>query len=233
MPVKANVRGEAMILLSEVEARVLGCLMEKQVITPEYYPLSLNALTLACNQKSSRDPVVEYDEKTVVRGLDGLREKKLAWMVHGPNSRVPKYEHRLPEALPLSPDQHAVLCLLLLRGPQTPGELRTRSGRLHLFGTNADVEVALHQLASRTEGALVTKLPLLPRTHEHRHQHLLCGEPVAAPVEPAPPPPPEAARVEVEAENVRLARLEEQVAALRGEIEDLKAQFASFRQQFE
>lgn len=221
-----------MVVLNEAEARVLGCLIEKQVTTPEYYPLSLNALTLACNQKSNRDPVVEYDEKTVVRALDGLREKKLAWMVHGPASRVPKYEHRMAETLPLPPDQLAVLCLLLLRGPQTAGELRSRSGRLHLFATIGEVEAALEQLAARPDGALVVKLPLLPRTHEPRYQHRLCGEPVLE-AGAAPPPPPEAARAEIEAETARLARLEAEVAALRAEVADLEAQFAAFRKQFE
>jgi len=221
-----------MTVLTDVEARALGCMIEKQVTTPEYYPLSLNALTLACNQKNNREPVVEYDDKIVVRALDGLREKKLAWMVHGPNSRVPKYEHRLSETLPLPPDQLAVLCLLLLRGPQTAGEMRNRSGRLHLFGTITEVEAALHQLATRPDGSLVTKLPLQPRTHEHRYQHLLCGEPQVAPVE-AGIPPLEAARVEVETENARMTRLEEEVAGLRAEVADLKVQFAEFRKQFE
>jgi uncharacterized protein YceH (UPF0502 family) len=222
-----------MIVLSDVEARILGCLIEKQVTTPEYYPLSLNAVTLACNQKSNREPVVEYDEKKVVRGLDGLREKKLAWMVHGPNSRVPKYEHRMPETLPLPADQLAVLCLLLLRGPQTAGELRNRSGRLHLFGTITEVEVALHQLASRADGALVVTLPLLPRTHEPRYQHLLCGEPTVAVLEATAAPSAEPARTEVEAENARIARIEAEVAELRAAVADLKTQFAAFREQFE
>lgn len=221
-----------MIVLTDVEARALGCLIEKAITTPEYYPLSLNALTLACNQKNNRDPVVEYDEKAVVRALDGLREKKLAWMVHGPNSRVPKYEHRMAETLPLSPDQMAALCLLLLRGPQTAGEIRNRSGRLHLFGTITEVETALHQLSVRPDGSMVAKLPLLPRTHEHRYQHLLCGEPQVAPVE-AGIPPLEAARVEVEIENARMTRLEEEVGGLRAEVAELKAQFAEFRKQFE
>ena len=221
-----------MVQLSDIEARVLGCLIEKQVTTPEYYPLSLNALMAACNQKNNRDPVVEYDDKSVVRGLDGLREKKLAWMVHSSGSRVPKYEHRLAERFALPPDQVAALCLLLLRGPQTAGEIRGRSGRLHEFGTIAEAETALHQLSAWPDGALVTKLPLQPRSHEPRFMHLLCGEPVVPTVEVLAPPP-EPARAAVEAENARVARLETDVAALRAEIAELKAQFASFRQQFE
>lgn len=221
-----------MVQLTDIEARVLGSLVEKQVTTPEYYPLSLNALTAACNQKNNRDPVVEYDDKTVVRALDGLREKKLAWMVHSSASRVPKYEHRLAEMLALPPDQMAVLCLLILRGPQTAGELRGRSGRLHEFGTIAEAETALHQLSVHPAGALVVKLPLLPRSHEPRFMHLLCGEPAVTTVE-IQAPPPEAARAVVEAEEARLARLESELAALRAEVADLKTQFAAFRQQFE
>lgn len=221
-----------MLVLNDTEARVLGCLIEKQLTTPEYYPLSLNALLLACNQKNNRDPVVSYDDKAVVRGLDGLREKKLIWMVHSTGSRVPKYEHRLPETLPLPADQVAVLCLLLLRGPQTAGEIRGRSGRLHSFATIPEVEIALHQLSLRAEGALVVKLPLLPRSHEPRFAHLLCGEPVLPPAE-ALGLPPEPARAAVEAENARLARVEEEVNALRAEVADLRAQFAAFREQFQ
>ena len=221
-----------MVQLTDIEARVLGCLIEKQVTTPEYYPLTLNALTAACNQKNNRDPVVEYDDKTVVRGLDGLREKKLTWMVHSSGSRVPKYEHRLADMFALSPDQVAVLCLLLLRGPQTAGELRNRSGRLHTFGTIAAAETALYQLSARPEGALVVKLPLLPRSHEPRFAHLLCGEPVLPPVEVLAPAV-EPARAAVEAENARIAHLEEEVSALRADVADLKLQFAAFRQQFE
>jgi uncharacterized protein len=221
-----------MLVLTDVEARVLGCLIEKQVTTPEYYPLSLNALLLACNQKNNRDPVVTYDDKTAVRGLDGLREKKLAWMVHAAGSRVPKYEHRMAETLPLPPDQLAALCLLLLRGPQTAGEIRGRSGRLHGFATIPEAEIALHQLTVRPEGALAVKLPLLPRTHEPRFAHLLCGE-VAVPAVEVPVPAPEAARAVVEAENARLAQIEDELTALRAEVADLKAQFTAFREQFQ
>jgi len=221
-----------MLVLTDVEARVLGCLIEKQLTTPEYYPLSLNALVLACNQKNNRDPVVSYDDKIVVRGLDGLREKKLIWMVHSAGSRVPKYEHRLPETLPLPPEQVAALSQLLLRGPQTAGEIRGRSGRMHPFATIPEVEIALHQLSVRPEGALVTKLPLLPRTHEPRFAHLLCGEPVLPAVD-VPAPSPEPARAAVEAEDTRLGKIEDEVAALRAEVADLKAQFAAFREQFQ
>lgn len=221
-----------MVLLTDIEARILGCLVEKEITTPEYYPLSLNALTLACNQKSNREPVVEYDEKTVVRGLDGLREKKLAWMVHSSGSRVPKYEHRLAERFALTPDQVTALCLLILRGPQTAGEIRNRSGRMHLFATIAEAETALHQLISWPEGALVVKLPLLPRTHEPRFMHCLCGEP-ALPTAEMLAPPPEPARAAVEADDTRLGRLEADLAALRTEIDALKRRLDEFRQQFE
>ena len=220
-----------MIEITDVEARVLGCLVEKSITTPDYYPMTLNALTLACNQKSNRHPVVAYEETTVVRALDGLREKKLAWMVHAAGSRVPKYEHRLAETLPLPPDQLAVLCLLLLRGPQTAGELKGRSGRLHLFNTNAEVEVCLHQLSAQEEGPLVTRLPLRPGAREHRYQHVLCGEPEIseASVEVGPEP----ARRTVAAENERLDSLAEEVAALKEAMASLRAEFAEFKAQFE
>ncbi len=221
-----------MVLLTDVEARILGCLIEKQITTPEYYPLSLNALTLACNQKSNREPVVEYDEKTVVRGLDGLREKKLAWMVHSSGSRVPKYEHRLAEMVALTPDQVAALCLLILRGPQTAGEIRGRSGRLHPFATIAEAETALHQLVGWPDGPLAVRLPLLPRTHEPRFMHCLCGEP-ELPAAEALAPAPEPARAAVEAEESRLGRIEAEIAALRAEIDDLKRRLDEFRRQFE
>ncbi|MBN2450219.1 MAG: YceH family protein [Lentisphaeria bacterium] len=220
-----------MVELTDVEARVLGCLIEKEVTTPDYYPLTLNALTLACNQKSNRDPVVEYDEKGVVRALDGLREKKLAWMVHGAGSRVPKYEHRFGEMFALPPERVAVMCLLLLRGAQTAGELRSRSGRLHAFVTVADVEVALQDLMSGQAEPLAAVLPLQHGAREPRYVHLLCGPPSADLTEVAPAA--ETARVAVRAEEERFAALEEELARLRAEVEELQQAFATFRRQFE
>jgi len=217
--------------LSAVEARILGSLIEKQRTTPDYYPLTLNALTNACNQTSNREPVVTFDEKTVVRGLDSLREKKLVWMVAAAGSRVPKYEQRLTEALALKDPEAAVLCLLMLRGPQTPGELRSRSGRLHEFGNLEDVESVLSALSARPE-PLVASLPRQPGMREIRWAHLLSGE-----VEWTPPsaaePRPEPAALEVRQEDERIARLEDDVRALRQTVEDLSRQFAEFRKQLE
>lgn len=220
-----------MIELTEIEVRVLGCLIEKSITTPDNYPLSLNALTQACNQKSNRAPVVAYDDKTIVRALDGLREKKLAWMVHGAGSRVPKYEHRMAETLPLPPEQVAVLCLLMLRGPQTAGEIKGRSGRLTMFGTNAEVEIALHQLAGHEDGALVVELPVRPGAREPRFMHMLCGEPEL--LGETSELPAEPARQAVIAEDRRLETLETEVAALRDIIAEIKADFAAFKSQFE
>lgn len=217
--------------LSDIEARILACLVEKQLTTPDLYPLTLNSLTLACNQKSNREPVVAYEDRIVLRGLDGLREKKLVWMVHHAGSRVPKYEHRLAEMLPLPADQLAVLCLLMLRGPQTAGELRNRSGRLHLFATVVEVEVALQQLAARADGALVMQLPLLPGTREPRHVHLLCGPPAEEML--APPPPVETLRAEIQAEDERFRAMEADIAALKEKVAALEATLEAFRSQFE
>lgn len=214
--------------LSAPEVRVLGALIEKQLTTPEYYPLSLNALTNACNQLTNRDPVVAYDEQTVVRACDGLREKRLATLFHGAESRVAKYRHNLADVLPLAPSEVALLCVLLLRGPQTLGELRSRSERLHGFENLADVEGTLNGLIER-QPPLVVKLPRAPGTKESRFAHLLSGPPEASvservmSPEPAPTPAPAPASPPIQ----------EEVAALRRELNELKEQFAAFRRQFE
>ena len=217
--------------LTDTEVRVLGCLIEKAITTPDHYPLTLNALTAACNQRSNRDPVVRYDERTVVRGLDGLRDKKLAWMLSGA-SRVPKYEHSLTNVLDLDPAQVASLCVLMLRGPQTVGEIRTRTGRLHAFEDLDQVEAVLEQLVDRETGpALVTKLPRQSGRKEPRYAHLLAGEPEIEedPIDPAP----ELARLAVQEENERLEQLCQAVEDLRGELATLRDEFAEFRRQFE
>src|SRR5215471_3816508 len=146
------------LTLTPVEARVLGALIEKEITTPEYYPLSLNALTNACNQKSNRDPVVWFDEETVLDATDGLREKKLAWVIKKADSRVLKYGHIFPEAFHLSPPEVAVMCVLMLRGPCTPGEIRASSGRLFNFEGLPQVEEALQRLMQNDQGALIVKL---------------------------------------------------------------------------
>jgi uncharacterized protein len=216
--------------LDEVEVRILGALIEKQRTTPEYYPMTLNALTAACNQTSNRDPVVSFDERTVVQGMDDLRRKKLAWMISAAGSRVPKYEQRLTEALELKAPEAAALCLLMLRGPQTPGEIRSRSGRLHPFHDLEEVEATLLGLANRPS-PLVAALPRQPGTREIRYAQLLGGEVQWSrePVEPRPEPATQAVRRDEE----RFAALESQVADLRRELEMLRRDFDNLRRQLE
>jgi len=217
------------ITLNDIEVRVLGCLVEKEMTTPEYYPLSLNALTNACNQKSNRDPVVDIEETDVVRALDGLRFKGLA-MQAADGGRVPKYRHALAAKLFLEPPELAILGELLLRGPQTVGELRGRAERMHPFPSLEDVEAILQELQER-DAPLVVKLARQPGRKEHRYMHLLAGEPQLP--EEGQLPSPEAARVQVMAENERIAALEQEVATLREEMATLRRELAEFRKQFE
>ena len=219
------------IILNPAEARVLGSLVEKAVTTPDYYPLTLNSLTLACNQLTNRDPVVSFDESTVVRALDSLRDKRLASQFNGADSRVAKYKYGLTDVLSLTPAEVALACVLLLRGPQTLAELRTRTERFNAFANVAEVEEALAALATRSPQPLVVKLPRQPGAKEPRYAHLLGG-----PVElgtPATSPPSEPATLAVRAEDARLAKLEVETAALRTEVAELRAQLAEFRKQFE
>ncbi|MBI1920505.1 MAG: YceH family protein [Geobacter sp.] len=214
-------------ILNEIEIRVLGSMIEKELATPEYYPLTLNALTNACNQKSNRDPVMGLDEAEVVRALDALRMKQLA-LQSAEGGRVPKYRHTLVEKLRLSPAELAIICELLIRGPQTVGELRGRAERMHSFADIAAVESVLEELADRR---LVTRLSRQPGRKEARYTHLFAGEPPAAMEELAPHP--EAARLRVMAENERIAMLEEEVAGLRGEVAELRRMMEEFKSQFE
>lgn len=215
--------------LNDMEVRVLGCLIEKELTTPEYYPLTLNALTNACNQKSNRDPVLAMEEVEVVRALDSLKFKQLA-LLSAEGGRVPKYRHTLVEKLRLDPPELALLAELLLRGPQTVGELRTRGERMHPFPDLAAVEEVLGELMARTP-PLVTRLPRQPGRKESRHAHLFSGEPEQVTEEQTPPP--ETARLKVMAENERIAKLEEEVAALRGEVVELRRLVDEFKSQFE
>ena len=219
-------------LLSEVEVRVLGALIEKQITTPDYYPLTLNALTAACNQKSNRAPVVDFDEKTVVRALESLRDKELARMLSGAEMRVPKYYHLFPETLGFTSQEVGVLCVLMLRGPQTVGEIRGRSGRLYEFADLAEVEQALQQLMEREGGPVVMKLPRQIGRKESRYAQLLAGEPEIA-TEEEGEAQLEKAALEVRTENERLEQLEIQVQDLQRQIEDLRLEFATFKRQFE
>jgi hypothetical protein len=219
------------LILSPEEVRVVGALIEKQVTTPEYYPLTLNALLHACNQSSNREPVVAYDERTVASALERLREKKLARVVQTADGRVPKYRHVLTELIPLKSAELAVLCVLLLRGPQTVGELRGRTERLYSFSELTYVEATLQALMEHAAGPLVVKLPRQAGRKESRYAHLLAG-----PVEVEEQPRSlrlEPATIAVRAENERMAGLEREVAALRGELAELQQQFAEFKKQFE
>ena len=206
---------------------MLGCLVEKEITTPEYYPLSLNALLHACNQKSNRDPLMNLDEDAVRQALRALGEQMLARSASG-DSRVAKYEHRLSEVFNFTRPETAILCELLLRGPQTPGELRSRAERMHPFEDLSVVHTTLKHLMEH-EPALVKLLPRQAGNKEARYAHLLSGE---VEVREA------AAEREVSVlkaapENGRLAQLEEEVASLKQEIVELKRQFAEFRKQFE
>ena len=214
--------------LTQTEARVLGCLVEKDLATPEYYPLTLNALTNACNQKSNRDPIMQMAETDVVRALDNLRRKQLAHQ-SAEGVRAAKYCHNLEGLLRLDPEEQAILAELLLRGPQTVGELRTRAERMCSVGDLQAVEELLQHLADR-EAPLVMRLPRQPGRKEHRYAHLLAGEPE---IGQAAPPTPEAARIQVQAEDDRVARLASEVAELRNELEEVRQQFREFRSQFE
>ena len=218
-------------LLNSVEVRVLGALIEKEITTPEYYPLTLNSLTTACNQKSNRDPVVSLEEKVVVRALESLREKGLARQVSGVDMRVPKHYHLFDEKMGLTRPQVAALCVLMLRGPQTVGEIRGRSGRLYEFADLEEVERVLVELAERTEGDLVVQLARQPGRKESRYAHVLMGEPEEEDAQTEGPV--DAAALEVRAENERIAALEEQVKALRDELADVRSAFAQFKEQFE
>ena len=220
------------LALTTIEARVLGALIEKEITTPEYYPLSLNALTNACNQKSNRDPVMHLEESEIRKALNHLEYQSLVRSVSSTDSRVTKFEHRLQDAFNFYRPEIAVICELLLRGPQTPGELRTRASRMHAFEDLESVHSALHRLEKR-EPPLVTVLPRQPGTKEARYAHLLGDAP---PVAPAAPAHATAARdhdVAAPSSNERIEALVAEVAELRSQISDLQSQFATFRKQFE
>ncbi len=214
------------IELNEIETRVLGCLMEKEMATPEYYPLSLNALLNACNQKSNRNPVVSFDEQTVVMALDDLKEKHLAWQ--SDSGRVPKYAHMIDKKCNLIGRESALLCLLLLRGPQTVGELRGRSERMYTFDDLSEVEETLQRL---DDMGLVLKLAKLPGRKESRFAHLLSGKPEQP--EDGGSAVTEPATVKVRVGNEKITALEEEVNRLREELEELKESFNEFRSQFD
>lgn len=207
-------------ILTDIETRVLGALVEKQVTTPEYYPLTLNALTLACNQKNNRYPVTSYSEDQVSVAVESLREKNLAYVFYGSSSRVPKYKHVMPEVLHLNAGEVALMCVLMLRGPQTPGELRGNTSRLHEFAGLDEVEQTLNALISREPEPLVMRLPRQVGQKEVRFAQLLSGE----------------VKIEAVAEVERVSpreALEQKVERLAAEVESLRQQLDEFKKQFE
>ena len=218
------------VQLNEIEIRVLGSLIEKQITTPEYYPLTLNALTAACNQKNNRNPVTTFTEAEVERGLDSLREKNLAYVFHGSTSRVPKFKHVAPEILHLNPAELAVMCVLMLSGPHTVGEIRTRGSRLHEFNGLEEVEETLHALSTREDEPLVVKLPRQPGQKDARYVHLLAGTAEFAETDQVAAAETSAGR---SSQSDRVAKLEEEVQSLTQQVGDLAAQFAEFKKQFE
>lgn len=211
-----------MDLLDAAEVRVLGALLEKEATTPEYYPLSLNALINACNQKSNRDPVVEFDEGIVSDAIEGLRQKKCAFILTG-SGRVIKYSQRISETLNLGRREMATLCTLLLRGPQTLGEIKDRSERMFAFADLGEAETVLDKLADWPGGGLVKKLPRQPGHKEARYAHLLAGEPAIEAAAAAESPMPTTPS--------RVAQLESELQQLRAEFNELKQRFEALESQ--
>ncbi len=214
-------------ILSPIEIRIIGSLIEKEITTPDYYPLTLNALTASCNQKSNRDPVMNLDEKTIVRALEELRFKQLIWQTSSMESRVPKYKHNIG-IFNFTLAEIAVLCELFLRGPQTLGELRVHTERLNKFNDLTEIEEVLDKLMKSEAGPYVVHLPRESGRRERRYAHLFCGE-----VKVNLNPPMEQAALEVRSENERIELLENEVTSLRKEINELKEQFNLFKKQFE
>ena len=208
--------------LAPSEVRVLGALIEKEATTPEYYPLSLNAVVNACNQKSNRDPVVDYDDEIVLSAIERLRALGLAYIITG--SRVTKYSQRISETLNLGRRELAALCTLLLRGPQTLGEIKDRSERMFAFGDLSETETVLDRLADWPGGALVTKLQRQPGQKEIRFAHLLAGEPSFEAMAPATASPGPAS-------SSRIVQLEIDLQQLRAEFEALKDRFEQLESQ--
>jgi uncharacterized protein YceH (UPF0502 family) len=219
------------LTLDAVDVRVLGCLVEKESTTPEYYPLTLKGLTTACNQKSNRDPVMSLEETDVVRSLDRLRTEHLVFETYIAGSRVPKYEHRIGSEWSLNSDELAALCVLMLRGPQTIGEIRARTGRLYDFSDVGEVSLVMNRLEAEEKGSFVIELPRQPGRRENRFMHLLAGEPSPELLEETAAP--EAATVVVRAENERISELEARVEDLEVKLDQLRTAFKAFESQFE
>lgn len=218
-------------ILSELEVRVLGSLVEKQLTTPEYYPLTLHALTVACNQKNNRNPVTSYDENTVAQALESLREKNLTYVFHGSSSRVPKYKHVMTEVMHLNPPELAVVGALMLRGPQTVGEVRGNASRFHTFSGLEEVEATLNELISKEPEPMAVRLPRQPGQKDARYVHLLSG----------PPSPELLSEIETHSrtsqprrgESDKLEKLEQEIEGLKEGFRNLQQQFEEFKKQFE
>lgn len=218
-------------ILSDIEVRVLGSLVEKQVTTPEYYPLTLNSLTLACNQKNNRNPVTAFSEDMVAQALESLREKNLAYVYYGSTSRVPKYKHVLTEVLHLSQSELALMCVLMLKGTLTVGELRGSGSRLYEFSGLEEVDETLSKLMAREPEPLVIRLPRQPGQKETRFAHLLSGEVTMEQVAESEHTLRAVPTKRNETEKVR--ELEQTMEVLRAEVKALQEQFAEFKKQFE
>jgi uncharacterized protein YceH (UPF0502 family) len=214
--------------LTDIEIRVLGSLIEKDITTPDYYPLSPNALVNACNQKNNRDPVMTLDEDSVSDALATLQEKRLAGPASGADSRVTKYEHRLQEVFNFDRREIAILCVLLLRGPQTPGELRSRTERMYRFEALDDIVSTLDRLSQR-QPPLAAVLPRQPGTKESRYMQLFSGDNVAR----APSPADSAHTSSRSSDDDRLDYLENEVLELKRELAEMQQQLDSFRKQFD
>ncbi len=220
-------------ILNEMEVRVLGSLMEKQITTPDYYPLTLNAVMHACNQLSNREPVVSFDEDAVTRALESLQLRNMVYVFYGSDSRVPKYKQMMTTILHLSPPETAVMCVMMLRGPQTVGELRGRCARLYEFADLAEVETTLEGLFVRDDDPpLAVRLPRQAGRKESRYAHTLAGEITLTAPDELPTPVKTHTR-HAAAEDERIPQLESKVETLRHELDELKQQFADFKKQFD
>lgn len=212
-------------LLNDVEVRVLGSLIEKQIATPDYYPLTLNSLLAACNQRSNRDPVVSFTDQIILDAIETLRLKNLIYIYYGSESRVPKYKHRMNDHFDLDEREMATICVLMLRGPQTLGEIRTRTARLHNFSDLSEVKEVMDRLISKQDEPLVTVLASQPGQKELRYAHLLEGKPVVS----------ESRNVGTSGTSIaqRVTELESIVDGMREELDEIRAGFEAFRKEFE
>ena len=218
--------------LTAIETRILGCLLEKERVTPENYPLSLNSLVAGCNQTTARDPISSYDSREVERGLDALRTRKMATALTGAGSRVQKYRHNFLDHYELERRELALMTVLLLRGPQTPGELRTRSERLYMFGSLEEVQACLDGLCAG-DSPLIRLLPARPGQKERRYAQLLSGEPDWPEAsESGRPTPNTYEELPAPESESRMAAMEEEVGRLKTELQQLREEFAQFRSQF-